>query len=263
MSPVETFRALIPALKNTNTRRAVAPNKILAHIDNILSHDPAFAKVVNTHNTYDIIQRWTLSEYLEHRNAYPKLDVGYSDPAYISEWLLEGSLDANLARKYFGTDGWKQFADSITQELKKMVAQGGWPRGDVVLNSFFGGENKVSSHSMYVGNVSGQVGAIGVHSSNTGNTFNQQREHVCSDIDFATLAKELNTLRTELRKMATETAHDQAVVSVGQAVVAAGKKDGAAVLQHLKDAGKWSLEIASKIGTNVAIKAIESAINIK
>jgi hypothetical protein len=65
-----------------------------------------------------------------------------------------------------------------------------------------------------------------------------------------------------MRKEAVDVEHDQAIASVGAAESAAKKQDGSGALQHLKAAGKWALDIATKIGTTVAAKAIQTAIGL-
>jgi hypothetical protein len=44
--------------------------------------------------------------------------------------------------------------------------------------------------------------------------------------------------------------------------LAAKEKDGAAVIEHLKAAGKWTLDVATDIGTKVAALAIIVALGL-
>jgi hypothetical protein len=53
---------------------------------------------------------------------------------------------------------------------------------------------------------------------------------------------------------------DEAIGAVAAAEKAASEGDSAGVLQHLKTAGKWSLEIAQKIAVPVAVEAIKNAL---
>jgi hypothetical protein len=108
--------------------------------------------------------------------------------------------------------------------------------------------------------VSGQAGAVGPHSRAEGNTFVQRWAQSAADIDLPALAAELAILRAELRRESQEIEHDQAVANVGSAEAAAKQNDGPSALKHLKDAGKWALDVATKIGTTVAAKAIENAL---
>ena len=65
-----------------------------------------------------------------------------------------------------------------------------------------------------------------------------------------------------MRKVAVEVEHDLAIASVGAAEIAANNQDGEAALNRLKAAGKWALEMATNVGTTVAVKAIESAMGL-
>ncbi|MBA1300792.1 hypothetical protein [Pseudomonas carnis] len=111
-------------------------------------------------------------------------------------------------------------------------------------------------------NVTGQVGAIGPNAKAENNTFNQVMQQAASNLDLPSLTAELATLRSSMRSQATEVEHDQAVASIGAAENAAKRQDGAGALEHLKSAGKWALDVATKIGTNVAAKAIQTAIGL-
>ena len=128
-----------------------------------------------------------------------------------------------------------------------------------VVNHFINEVHHMSSDQYHI---SGQAGAVGPHSRAEGNTFVQQWAQAASDIDLPALATELATLRAVLRKEAQEIEQDQVVANVGAAETAAKQSDGPSTLKHLKDAGKWALDVATKIGTTVAAKAIESALKV-
>ncbi len=106
----------------------------------------------------------------------------------------------------------------------------------------------------------GQIGAIGTNAKAEGNVFSQRWSELESQVDLGELASELATLRAELRRSASSVEEDQAVASIGSAENAAKQKDGPSALKYLKAAGQWALDVATKIGTTVAAKAIENAI---
>jgi hypothetical protein len=108
----------------------------------------------------------------------------------------------------------------------------------------------------------GQVGAQGPNASAYGNTFNQIWNQASGSIDAAELARELSILRGKLKEEATEPEHDIAVGTVASAESAAKAGNGPEALKYLAKAGRWSLDIATKIGTTVAAKAIEIALGI-
>jgi hypothetical protein len=105
-----------------------------------------------------------------------------------------------------------------------------------------------------------QAGAMGPNAKASNMSFQQIWAHSCADLDLARLATELRDLRAEMKSRSTEIDHDAAIASVGAAEQAASEDDGPTVLKHLKRAGHWALEVATKIGTTVAAKALENAI---
>lgn len=107
-----------------------------------------------------------------------------------------------------------------------------------------------------------QAGAIGPNATASNMSFQQIWNQSCADLDLARLATELRELRSEMKSRSTEIDHAAAIASVGAAEQAASQADGATVLKHLKQAGRWALEVATKIGTTVAAKALGSAIGV-
>ncbi|WP_312834055.1 hypothetical protein [Comamonas sp.] len=128
----------------------------------------------------------------------------------------------------------------------------------IVVQQYFSGD--ISMGDQY--NVTGQIGAIGRSAKAKNNTFNQVFQQAASEIDLSVLASELATLRSSLRQQATEIEHDQAVACIGAAESAAKKQDGAGALSHLKSAGMWTFDVATKIGTTVAASAIQTAMGL-
>ncbi len=103
----------------------------------------------------------------------------------------------------------------------------------------------------------GNIGAIGdgAEAHNVIQVSNQ----TLGSIDIATLAGELSRLRAEARKEATEPEHDISVSELAKAEQAAKAGESSKVVEHLRAAGKWALEVATKIGTGVAIEAIKKS----
>ncbi|MFC4035313.1 hypothetical protein ACFO3J_28145 [Streptomyces polygonati] len=104
-----------------------------------------------------------------------------------------------------------------------------------------------------------QAGAVGPHSKATKNTFVKHQGDP-GTFDLATLATQLATLRAALKSEAVDPEHDAAVGAVAQAEVSAKNGDEEGALAHLRAAGKWTLDIARKIGTEIAALAIAHAI---
>jgi uncharacterized protein YjbI with pentapeptide repeats len=78
-----------------------------------------------------------------------------------------------------------------------------------------------------------------------------------SSIDLPALAEELGRLRATMRQEASEPEHDEELGAVASAEKAAKQSDGPRALEYLKAAGKWTLGIAEKIGTELAVAAMK------
>ncbi len=113
-------------------------------------------------------------------------------------------------------------------------------------------------------NVSGQAGAVGPNAHAHDMTFNQKiGTQLENSVDLLQLADELSKLRQEMMKESTEKIEQ--IISVGEiakAEQAAKSKDATKVAEYLKSAGKWALDIASKIGVPIAIEALKRAMGI-
>lgn len=81
--------------------------------------------------------------------------------------------------------------------------------------------------------------------------------------DLKSLAKELSQLRAQLKIEATTPEQDIVVGSVAQAEQSASQNDGPQTFDFLAKAGKWALEVATKIGTSMAEDAIKKSIGLK
>ena len=107
-----------------------------------------------------------------------------------------------------------------------------------------------------------QAGEMGPHVHAHDISFVQIRNDLPSSIDFTQLASELSRLRQEMKKEAVDPEHDMAVSDVAKAEQAAKAGDSSQVVQHLKSAGKWALDIATKIGTTVAAEVLKGALGL-
>lgn len=103
----------------------------------------------------------------------------------------------------------------------------------------------------------GQAGAIGPNAHAHDMTFNQIWNEMQGAIDLTQLANDLSRLRQEMKKEAIEPEQDIAVSEIAKAEQAAKSGDGPKALQHLKSAGKWAFDVATKIGTSLAVEAIK------
>lgn len=107
-----------------------------------------------------------------------------------------------------------------------------------------------------------QAGAVGPNAHAHHMTFNQTADRIEGSINFVQLADELARLRQAMMREATEAEHSIAAGEVAKAEQSAKVKDPAKVAEHLRSAGKWALDIASKIGVPVAVEVLKKSIGI-
>jgi CheY-like chemotaxis protein len=89
--------------------------------------------------------------------------------------------------------------------------------------------------------------------------WHQQWIDASQAIDPLVLGEELGKLRSALKTLSTDSQHDVAIGAVAAAEEAANRGDRIGSLKLLAGAGKWVLGVATKIGVEVASKAIEQA----
>ena len=104
-----------------------------------------------------------------------------------------------------------------------------------------------------------QAGAMGPQAHAHDMSFHQVSVQQLGHLDMRTLAVELATLRHEMRQTAAEPEQDVAIGQIAAAEIAAQKGDTSSVMRHLKSAGKWAFDVATKIGVSVASEAIKKS----
>jgi Pentapeptide repeats (8 copies) len=108
--------------------------------------------------------------------------------------------------------------------------------------------------------ISGQVGAVGPNAHAHDMTFNQLVNHVEQNIDLAELAKQIGELRQAMAER--QDPSPQAAIAVGEvakAEIAATEKNTSKVVEHLKSAGKWTLDFAKDMGKDLVVDLIKKA----
>src|SRR5262249_20319795 len=104
------------------------------------------------------------------------------------------------------------------------------------------------------------VGVIGDQAQNV--TVTQAWNNLERRIDLVQLADELRRLHEALEREATQPSQKLAVGAVAAAEQSAIDKDGPKVLEYLKAGGKWALNVAEKIGVDLAKEAIKAALGL-
>lgn len=124
--------------------------------------------------------------------------------------------------------------------------------------------NEMGDSAEIKGNVQGSVvggsGSVNVQGDQVfGDLWKGAPDHIK---DLSKLRDELSQLYKELAGKAESANERDSVAAVGKAIEAADSGNGPQVLQHLKTAGKWAFDIATKIGVAVAAAAAKVALGL-
>jgi hypothetical protein len=76
------------------------------------------------------------------------------------------------------------------------------------------------------------------------------------------LANELSKLLQELKGKSTNVEHYATLSEIAQAEQAAKENNMSRVMEHLKSAGLWALNIAKEIGVPVAVEFLKQALGL-
>ena len=142
----------------------------------------------------------------------------------------------NLRKAFLESILWNQAADAETVELVK----------EKIMGSKY--ENK------------GNVGAMGDNA--TASSFQNIQSRDQSKIEISPmLMDELSLLRQAL---IAEGSREGSIAAgaVAEAEIAGESQDETSLMEALRKAGKWSLDVATKIGASVAAAAIKKAVGV-
>ena len=116
---------------------------------------------------------------------------------------------------------------------------------------------RTQEQTIYMGKyiiTGGQQGNVGDHGRIDNLT---QVQNAMSADDVAKLVEELQKLRAEAKKQPDADQRDIEIGALAAAEQAAKKGDKSKILEHLTTAGKWTLDIAVKIGTTLAASVLK------
>jgi hypothetical protein len=106
-------------------------------------------------------------------------------------------------------------------------------------------------------NISGGIQGI-VGDNNSGNTVNQSNQ-LLQQFDMDAIKKQLELLRFEAKKLAESGEHDEQIGAIASAEKAAIEGDRSKVVENLKKLGKWTFDVATRIGTTLLASVIKEA----
>jgi hypothetical protein len=108
----------------------------------------------------------------------------------------------------------------------------------------------------------GQAGSMGPNAQAENMNFIQILREGIGDSSLAKLASDLEKLRTAMLSESKSATQDAAVTAIAEAEAAARRGDAKGVLASLKAAGTWAMDVATKIGSAVAGRAIEKSLGL-
>lgn len=191
-------------------------------------------------------QRKRFNVYLECRSSRGAFD-----------FVLECEFEI-VGQRRFST---ARYADAHTDEYGRQIDEYKWllvPEERNRVHQFFA-ETVIMGDQKSVGQGFIQEGD---HAKAYDMTFQQVWNQSAPQIDLAALVSELATLRQALKGAAKTAEHDAAIGEVAMAETAAKKGDGPSVMQRLKSAGQWVLDVAIQKGLTMAVTALKSALGV-
>ena len=108
----------------------------------------------------------------------------------------------------------------------------------------------------------GQAGAVGPGAHAHDMPLQQVWNQFKGSTNLSTLAEELATLRSALRTRSSTADQDIAVGVIAEAERAAKQGDGQTAIASLASAGKWALQVAQEIGTNLAAEVLKKSLGL-
>ena len=206
--------------------------------------------------SYDTAAEQMLTRAL-HNRAIPALRFDPSEfrgvldavRNIILEWTLRLESEGILGENMTFTVEERHRVSSTHLNIKNLISQVFQPHSHTQI----GEANMGDTYKV------GQAGAVGPNAHAHDMNFNQIWNQLQGSIDLQQLAGELSRLRQEMKKEAVEPEQDIAVSEVAKAEQSAKSGDGSKTLEHLKSAGRWALDVATKIGSSVAVEAIKNS----
>ena len=108
----------------------------------------------------------------------------------------------------------------------------------------------------------GQAGAVGPNSEASHFQMTQNIGNNLEDVDMEALGKEFETLRLELKRLSQSPEHDMAVGAIASAEIEIKRGDRSKAKEHMKQAGIWAFDVATKIGVGLATAALKTALGL-
>lgn len=172
----------------------------------------------------------------------------------VLDWSLKLEADGILGEGMTFTAEEKQAASTNTYHIQTFIEHASNPQ--MSQTTLIGEVTMGDSYK------AGQAGAMGPNAHAHDMTFNQIWNEMQGSVDLPQLVGELSRLRQEMKKDAVEPEHDIAVSEVAKAEQAAKAGEGSKVVEHLKAAGKFALDVGTRIGAGMVVEVLKKAIGM-
>lgn len=185
----------------------------------------------------------------------------------VSERLRSAALKAGNSATYAGSPKHPQRLNEILAPVQEILLENkslieavrgsvdsslSTNVGRIVINEYVAGDKYVGS----------SVGAQGPASYAIDPKFITIWQQSGNELNLNQLAKELEQIRACMQSERASPERSLAISQVEEAAKAAKEGKGPKALAALSRAGKWALEIGTKVGTEVAVAALKSALGV-
>jgi hypothetical protein len=155
---------------------------------------------------------------------------------------------------------WNAFIESVRSDLNVQSAlENLLDAIDDAIGVAASGSGSPTSVTYNVGTTGAFVVGHGAHVKDVAITQNSMS---ATNLDLSKLADELAVLRATMRTEAHSAEEDAALGAVAEAETAARAGDRTRALERLKAAGKWALDVATKVGVEIATTALKVQLNL-
>lgn len=168
-------------------------------------------------------------------------------PEIFAKYVHALSIELNSSKDIDDVESWK---DQLSKLLKRLN-----PKSNITIQF-------IEEQTMGDKYEASQVGAQGKHAHAHDMVFNQIWEQNKGELDLSKLSTQLAELR---EAMATRASAQQDYIDIGNiasAEIEVTNGNGPKALEYLKKTGKWTLDIAEKIGVGIAVAAIKASLGI-
>jgi len=181
-------------------------------------------------------------------------------PKKLELKLIKGSNSPLPLALHIDKSQLRRIVDAVRNAILKWslkLEKDGILGGDMIFSTE---EKQTASSATY--HIENFIGAGANVQIQRGTIESTQSITIDADFDLGKLGDELAALREEMKKQATTPEQDAEVGEIASAELAAKKGDRRSAFERLARAGKWSLEVAEKIGTSLTVAYLKATMGL-